>query len=393
MKKLLFCISALIIFFTVSFAQEDGYEFTVEKEIKVSPVRDQYRSGTCWSFSSLAFVEAEMIRLGKDVVDLSEMYAVRKVYQDKSVKAVRMHGEFNFGGGGALNDPMDVIRNYGIVPEEAYKGLDYGTDKHVHGELDELLDALVKAIIKNPNKELSDAWKTAITGVIDAYLGKEPENFDFKGKKYTPRTFADKVVGINPDDYVLLTSFSHHPFYKSLILEIPDNWSWASMYNLPLDEFMSIFDKSIESGYTVGWASDVSEKGFSWKNGIAIVPDEEIENLSGLEQSKWDDMSATERQKLFYTFEKPIKEKVITQELRQKAFDNYQTTDDHGMLISGIAKDQKGTKYYIVKNSWGDAGIFKGFFYASESFVKYKTISIIVHKDVVPKELRKKLGF
>ncbi|MBN2681839.1 MAG: aminopeptidase [Bacteroidales bacterium] len=393
MKKIFLSISALIIMVSFSLAQEDGYKFTVEKEIKTSPVRDQYRSGTCWSFAGLAFVEAEMIRLGKEVVDLAEMYAVKKCYEDKAEKAVRMHGEFNFGGGGALNDPMDVIKKHGIVPEEVYSGLQYGTEKHVHGEIDNLLVALVEAIIKNPNKELSTGWKAAIKGVVEAYLGEEPAHFTFKGKKYTPKTFSNEVVGINPDDYVLLTSFSHHPFYKPFILEIPDNWSWANMYNLPLDEFMAIFDASINKGYTVGWASDVSEKGFSWKNGIAIVPDEEIENLSGLEQSKWDDMSPSERQKLFYTFEKPIKEKVITQEIRQQAFDNYQTTDDHGMLISGIAKDQNGTKYYIVKNSWGEAGIYKGFFYASEAFVKYKTISIIVHKDVVPKELRTKLGF
>jgi bleomycin hydrolase len=393
MKKIVLSISALIIIISFSFAQETGYKFTIEKELKTSPVRDQYRSGTCWSYAGLALVEAEMIRLGKQVVDLSEMYAVKKCYEDKAEKTVRMHGEFNFGGGGALNDPFDVMKKYGMVPEEAYSGLKYGTDKHVHGEIDNLLSALVEAIIKNPNKELSTGWKAAVVGVVEAYLGKEPVDFTYNGKKYTPRTFADQVVGINPDDYVLLTSFSHHPYYKQFILEIPDNWSWASMYNVPLDEFMSIFDASLNMGYTVGWASDVSEKGFSWKNGIAIVPDEEIENLAGLEQSKWDDMSPAERQKMFYTFEKPIKEKVITQELRQQAFDNYQTTDDHGMLISGIAKDQAGTKYYVVKNSWGEAGIYEGFFYASEAFVKYKTISIIVHKDVVPKELRKKLGF
>jgi bleomycin hydrolase len=382
-----------------SFAQEEdnqektGYDFEVTTEIDHTPVRNQYRSGTCWSFSALGFIEAELIRMGKGEYDLSEMFVVRKVYKDKAEKHVRMHGHFNFGGGGALNDVTDVIKKYGIVPEKAYPGLEYGEEKHVHGELDKVLSEFLDGIIQNKNKKLTPAWKEAYLGILDAYLGENPSEFKYKGKTYTPRAFADEYLGINADDYILLTSYTHHPFYKPFILEVPDNWSWAKLYNVPIADLIDIMDNSVKKGYTISWASDVSEKGFSWSNGLAIVPTKKVEELDGLEKDKWEKLTKKEQQKQLYNFDEPGDEIEVTQEMRQEAFNNYQTTDDHAMLIVGTAKDQKGNEYYKVKNSWGTGGhIYNGYFYASKPFVKYKTMSIMVHKDVVPGNIAEKLG-
>lgn len=378
------------------FSQEEkseGYKFTDEKVLKVTPVKNQYRAGTCWSYSTLAFIEAEMLRLGKEEVDLSEPYVFRKAYEDKAEKYVRMHGTTNFGGGGAVNDPIDIYVNYGLIPEENYKGLNYGEDNHVHGEIDNVLKAYVDAVIENSNKKLSTAWLEGYKGILNAYFGAIPEKFSYKGKEYTPRTFADQVVGINPDDYVYLSSYTHHPFYSQFAIEVQDNWSWQKFYNLPIDELIAVYVNSVNNGYTVGWASDVSEKGFSSKDGVAIVPADSPEEMDGLERSKWETMTKKERESYLTSFDKPIKEKVITQEMRQLAFDNYQTTDDHGMLIMGLAKDQNGTRYFKVKNSWGtDYNDYGGFFYASEAFVKYKTLSCVVHKNAIPKDIAKKLG-
>ena len=399
MKKIISLLFVCVLFLNIT-AQEkadttkpEGYKFTMEKQVKTTSVKNQYRSGTCWSFSTLGFIESEMIRLGKDSVDLSEMFAVYYVYSDKAVKDVRMHGEFNFGGGGAVNDPFDVIVKYGMVPESVYSGLNYGEKNHVHGEMDEVLKDYIAGVIKNKNKKLTPVWHKGFNGILDTYLGKIPEKFTYKGKEYTPKTFAEKVVGINPDDYVYITSYSHHPFYKPFILEVPDNWSYSEFYNLPLDDMQKVIDNAINNGYSVGWASDVSEKGFSSKNGVAVVPEKDIANMSDSERSKWEKLSKREKNAKLYKFDEPGKEKVITQEIRQEAFDNYETTDDHGMQIAGIAKDQNGTKYYYVKNSWGTTyNDYEGYFYASESFVRYKTMSLVVHKDALPKDIAKKLG-
>jgi len=371
----------------------EGYKFTVVKENKCTPAKNQNRAGTCWSYSTLGFIEAEMLRLGKPETDLSEMFVVHKTYADKAKKYVRMHGTINFGGGGAVNDAIDVIRNYGIVPEEAYKGLNYGEDNHVHGELDDLTKSYVDAVIKNSNQHLSTAWFNGFEGILNAYLGVIPEKFNYNSKEYTPKTFAKEVVGINPDDYIYLTSFTHHSFYKPFIFEVQDNWSWNSYLNLPIDELQQVIESAINNGYTIGWAADVSEKGFSYKNGVAIVPVDDFKEIAGMERDKWDKMSKKDKEALIYNFDKPGKEKVISQEIRQKEFDNYLTTDDHGMLITGIAKDQNGSKYYKVKNSWGtDNNDYNGFFFASESFVRFKTINIVVHKNAIPKEILTKLG-
>jgi len=370
-----------------------GYEFTILKELPVTSVKNQYRSGTCWSFSSLSFVEAELLRMDKGEYDLSEMFVVRHSYADKAKKYVRFHGDLNFGGGGAFHDVVYVIKEYGIVPEEVYSGLEIGEENHVHSEMDAVLKGYMDAVLKNKNKKLSPVWFNGLEGILDAYLGEYPESFTYKDEEYTPKSFAEKLE-FNVDDYVEIGSYTHHPFYEKFVLEVPDNWMFDEVYNVKLDEMMEVIDYSINNGYTVAWGSDVSEKGFSWKNGVAIIPDEELTDLSGTEKEKWEKLTDKEKKESLYKFEEPVKEKNITQEMRQAEFDSYQSTDDHGMLITGIAKDQNGNKYYKVKNSWGtDGHIYDGYFYASEAFVRLKTIDIMVHKDAVPKQIRKKMDF
>lgn len=372
---------------------KDGYHFTAIKEIPNTPVKDQYRSGTCWSFSGLGFLEAEMLRKGKSEVDLAEMFIVWHTYDEKASKYVRLHGNLNFSAGGAFHDVTNIIKRYGIVPEEAYTGLNYGETKHVHGEMDRVLKKQVEAVIENPNKKLSPAWREALRGTLDSYLGEIPETFEYKGQTYTPMSFASDYVGLDMDDYVQISSYTHHPFYSKFVIEVPDNWMWGQVYNVPLEDMEAIVDNSIENGYTVAWAADVSEKGFSTsKKGVAVIPDADKQEMSDAEIARWEELSDKEKNDELYKLEKPGAEKVITQEMRQEAFDNYTTTDDHGMLIVGTAKDQNGSIYYKVKNSWGDYNNYDGFFYASKPYVKYKTMSIMVHKDAIPKSIQKKLN-
>ena len=393
----LFLAALLLVSFIVS-AQEEkkdekSYQFTVVKDIPCTPVKDQYRTGTCWSFSGLGFLEAEMLRLGKPAVNLSEMFVVYHSYSDKAVKYVRLHGSLNFGPGGAFHDVTNVIREYGIVPEEVYNGLNYGEEKHVHGELDRILLDQAKAVVDNPNKKLTTAWHDAMNGTLDTYLGKLPEKFNYEGKEYTPLSFAKDFVGLNLDDYVEITSFTHHPFYSKFIIEVPDNWSWDQVYNVPLNELEEIIDNAVNTGYTVAWAADVSEKGFSTsQKGVAVIPVVDKANMTDAEITKWEKQSEKERNEALYKLDKPGKEKEITQEVRQIDFDDYQTTDDHGMVIVGTAKDQNGTPYYKVKNSWGKYNDYDGFFFASKPYVMCKTTSIMVHKDAIPKNIRKKLN-
>jgi bleomycin hydrolase len=373
--------------------KEKGYQFTPVTEIPCTSVKDQYRSGTCWSFSGLGFLEAEMLRLGKPTVDLSEMFVVNHAYSDKASKYVRLHGSLNFGAGGAFHDVTNVIKAYGIVPEEVYRGLNYGEEKHVHGEMDRILLDEVKAIVDNPNKKLTSAWHDLLDETLATYLGPLPEKFNYQGKEYTPQSFAKDFVGLNLDDYVEISSYTHHPFYSKFAIEIPDNWSWDQVYNVPLNELEEIIDNSINTGYTVAWAADVSEKGFATsKVGVAVIPEVDKSNMTDAEISKWERQSEKDRNEDLYKLDKPGKEKVITQEMRQIDFDVYQTTDDHGMLIMGTSKDQNGVIYYKVKNSWGDYNDYNGYFYASKPYVMFKTTAIMVHKDAIPKNIRKKLN-
>jgi bleomycin hydrolase len=395
MRNLKFTFFLLAVFLTGTiFAQTDtikAYQITLDKKIPTTSVKNQYRSGTCWSFSGVSFLESEVLRLKKETVDLSEMFIVRNCYSDKATKYVRLHGNLNFGSGGAFHDVTYVLKNYGLVPEEAYPGLHYGTKKHVHGELDAVLKNYVDAIIKNKNKKITSVWHIGFDKILDTYLGDYPSKFTYKGKEYTPKSFA-KMLGLNADNYIEVTSYTHHPFYQKFPLELPDNWLWENIYNVPLDDMMRILDNALDNGYTVAWASDVSERGFSWKNGIAILPDEDAENQTGLEKDKWLNMDRKDKISYLYNFEHIVKEKKVTQEMRQEAFDNWKSTDDHGMHIVGYGHDQNGTRYYLVKNSWDVDNPLHGYFYASAEFVKCKTTGLMINKNAVPKDIAKKLG-
>lgn len=374
-------------------AQDTGeYVFTPVKELKITPVKNQSRTGTCWCFSTLGFLESELLRMGKGEYDLSEMFIVGKNYKDKADKYVRLHGKLNFAQGGSFEDVLCAWRDYGIVPESVMNGLQYGEEQHAHSEMESAASAYLGAIIKNPNGKLSPVWKKGFDGIIDAYLGEAPEKFTYNGKEYTPKSFAAEL-GLNPDDYVSLTSYTHYPFYSKFAIEVEDNWRWADSYNLPLDELMQVFDNAINTGYSIAWGSDVSEKGFT-RNGVAVAADVKSIETAGSDQDKWVGLSKSEKDaEVRKIVESPgCKELTITQEMRQKDYDNYQTTDDHGMQIYGIAKDQNGKKFYMVKNSWGTDNKYKGTWYASEPFVAYKTMNIVVHKDALPKAIKTKLG-
>ena len=359
---------------------QKGFQFETLVDLEATPVKNQGRSGTCWSYATTGFVESEMLRMGKEPVDLSEMFTVRMVYIDKAIKYVRLHGNLNFAQGGALPDVFYVLKHYGAVPQEVYEGLNYGTDINNHGELEAVLKAQLDEVIKNKNGKLTPAWKKALVATVDAYLGEYPEKFEYKGKTYTPRSFADEYIAINPKDYVQLTSFTHHPMHEEVMIQVPDNWAWGTAYNVSLDEMMDALNYALDESYPVAWATDVSEKGFSLRNGVAIVP-----------AKPYGKMTEAERKAMF---DGPKPELTITPEIRQEAYDNYETTDDHGMLITGKVKDQAGTVYYIVKNSWGerDNEFRSGYINASDAFVRYKTIGIMMHKDALPKKLKKKLN-
>jgi len=401
MKKILI-ISIISISFN-SFSQSkfetnkkySEYKFKVLKDLEATDVQDQGRTSTCWSFSSLSFFESEIIRIKKERHNLSEMFIVRNAYLGKSENYLRMYGTFTFGPGGAFHDIPWVIKRYGIVPEEVYGGLNYGASAHKHSEMEAVVESAVKALAKKPqNGKLTPVWKNGIEGILDAYLGELPSNiedynFTYKGKKYTPKTFSESL-GLNMEDYISLTSFTHHPFYSNFVLEVQDNWALQSSYNLPLDEFMEVMESALMKGYTFAWGADVSEKGFGYRDALAILPeDESTIKKSGKDSKRYNDAGA---ERISNAFNSPVKEKQISQKDRQIAFDNQETTDDHGMHVTGLVEDQNGTKYFIVKNSWGESNEKDGYFFASFPYVRYKTLNIQVHKDVLSKDLKKKLG-
>ncbi|MGP1362486.1 MAG: aminopeptidase C [Bacteroides sp.] len=370
-------------------AEKTVFQFTDEVLVPQTSVKDQNRSGTCWSFSALSFFEAEILRTTKKEYDLSEMFVVYHNYHEKAEAYVRYHGTMEFSPGGSFGDVLEILKKYGVVPEGDYKGLQYGEDNHVHGELDNILRAYVDAVNKNANRHLTTAWLRGYDGILNAYLGELPTEFTYEKKKYTPKKFAESL-GVNFNDYEFYTSYTHHPFYTPFVLEIQDNWRRGMQQNVPLDEMMEIIDNALKNGYSVAWGADVSEKGFMWDKGVAIMPEKPTAETAGMEVMKWAKMSKKERNEFPKNITEPVPEIKVTQELRQAAFDNWETTDDHGMVICGIAKDQKGTKYYKVKNSWTEENPYKGYFYASEAFVRYKTMNIMVNKNAVPKTIRQK---
>ncbi|MBQ6253522.1 MAG: aminopeptidase [Bacteroidales bacterium] len=369
-------------------APQPEYKFTVVKENPITSVKNQNSSGTCWCFSTISFLESEIIRIKgiKDAAqypDLSEMFVVGQSYKDRAEKFVRLNGQLNFGAGSEADDVLDVIRDYGIVPQEAMPGKQA---LPVHGELDAVTKAYVEAIAKKPNRTLSENWKSGFDAVVDNFLGVPPTTFEVNGKTYTPASYRDEL-GIVPDDYVTITSFTHHPFYTKFAIEVSDNWRWDTAYNVPLDEFMQILKEAIEKGYTAAWGSDVSEAGFS-RTGVARLVDT-TPAIPQTDQQRLTGNGPAPGQRPVVEIPKEI---VPTQEWRQKGFDEQTTTDDHGMHIFGMAKDQEGTLYYMVKNSWGESGNYKGIYYASENFVAGKSMDIVVHKDALSKDIKKKLG-
>ncbi len=372
---------------------QKGYQFTSVVDLKATPVKNQASTGTCWCFATTSFIESELIRMGKGEFDLSEMFIVRYNYINRMRDNYLRRGEGNLGQGSLSHNFMHVFREYGIVPEEVYSGINYSSPLHNHGELNRFVGAIAKVPV-DTRRESAEYWKLT-NSMLDIYLGEVPEKFNYKGKSYTPKSFAAEL-GINPDDYVEITSFSHAPFYTKFPLEVPDNWAHAHFYNVPLDELIEIMDYSLNKGYTVNWDGDVSEKGFSHANGVAInpaiasIPD----NYATTDRARFEKMTPAQRTEAAYQFDGPVPEIKVTQEIRQAGYENFTTTDDHLMHVTGIVKDQNGTRYYITKNSWGTANSkYNGYLNMSESYVRAKTIFIMVHKDAVPAAIRTKLGF
>ena len=370
---------------------ESGRKIEFISKIPTTPVRDQYKTSTCWSFSGISFLETELIRMKKGEYNLSEMFFVRHNYEKKADRYVRMHGKTNFAAGGEVNDVTDVYAEFGIVPETIYTGLKPDETNHRHGEMDRILSKYVETLVSSEDNDLSPVWKEGYVKLLDSYLGELPEEFEYQGQNYTPQSFAESL-DIDPDDYVMITSFTHEDYYKSFILEIPDNWSWAESYNVPLDEFVEIVDSALIKGYSVSWAADVSENGFNFSKGLAVVPKlcYSDDNSRGLK--KWMKKSSNEKDKLIFSFDQAVEELEVTPEIRQVAFDNFSTTDDHGMHILGLARDRSGRMLYYVKNSWGTDNPFEGYFFVSKPYFRYKTISIMVHKEAIPEKIFKKLA-
>lgn len=373
MKKIfIIALSALVCAGVTAQDGKKGYVFTTVDSLAITPVKDQANSGTCWSFSSIGFFESELLRLGKGEHDLAEMFVVHKTMEDRAKAAVRLHGDIEFAQGGSFYDVVYCWKNYGMVPQEVMPGIMYKSDRINHTELTAVAKAYVDALAKGNLKKLSDVWQKGFSGIYDAYIGECPEKFTYNGKEYTPQSYAESL-GLNMDDYVSLTSYTHHPFYEQFVIEIQDNWRWGLSYNLPLDEFMAVMHNAIKTGYTFAWGADVSETGFlRSKPAVCVIPSEEDKENKILRE--------------------PGEEMTITQEMRQEAYDNWETTDDHGMQIFGIAKDQNGKEYYMMKNSWGKYGKYKGFAYISKPYAAYKTINIVVNKKAVPKHIAKAIG-
>lgn len=391
MKKGLFLVAGALVALCavaeepkVIIPDSTGFKFTDVKVIKTTPVKDQNKSGTCWCYSTNTFFEDEILRKTGKQVHLSEGFVVYHCYLDKAIKYIRMDGRINFAEGGSAIDVPYVWKNYGMVPNEVYTGMVNGDKKFATAELTDALSGYVNVINKNQMKKLSPAWVKGFKGILDAYMGELPEKFKWEGKEYTPQSYAASLP-INLDDYISVTSFTHHKFYEPFMLEVADNWLWSSSMNVPLDEMKAIVDYALDKGYPIAWGADVSEKGFKWRKGYALLVKEKDENdLSGTDRERWEQLSDKDREEEKWEIKGPCPELDVTQESRQLGFDNKETTDDHGMVIVGKAVDQEGNKYYKVQNSWDTNQLYHGFIYVSEKYFLAKTMNIYLNKEAIP---------
>ncbi len=389
MKKLI--VSAMMLFIASgAFAQDDlinkikdnksdktNFHFTIIKQLDNTSVKDQGSSGTCWSYSGNSFLESEVYKKHKKVIDIAEIYAARKTYEDKAQLYVLMDGAINYGDGGELHDVINMYRKYGTVPQEAYTGLINGAVRNNFNTMQDKLKSIIDSV-KTQKAPVNINWTKTFSQTLDKYIGAVPQSFTYKGKTYTPQTFAKEVMDLDPNDYIELSSYKDYPYYSEFFLPLPDNWSGDHAYNVPMQDLTDIIDYALKEGYTVGWATDVSEPYFSWKNGVAYVPDLDIYNITAEQKAN--------------LFTSPKPDKKITEQMRQDAINNKTTTDDHGMHIVGLAKDQTGKEYYIVKNSWGISNDFQGYLYVTKPYVQLKSTAILLNKDGIPKDIRKKLN-
>ena len=367
--------------------------FTTVKENNITSIKDQNRSGTCWDYSTLSFFEAEILKATGKEYDLCEAFVANKTYMERAIQVVRYHGDCQFSQGGSAEDVLSTLKTHGICPEDAmpFPGSLYGDSLNNFNEFFTLLEPYVEAISKSSAKKISNQWKVGLQGILDAYLGKCPEEFTYQGKKYTPKTFV-KSLGINLDDYVSITSYTHHPFYTAFAVEVQDNWRFPLSYNLPMDEMMRVIDNAVEQGYTIAWGGDVSEDGFT-RSGLAYAVDSKAtQSLRGSDMARWLKLTPAVKRDIIDSLGCNVPEIIPTQEMRQERFDNWELTDDHGMLIYGVAKDQNGKEYYMVKNSWGESGNYKGIWYMTKTFIAANTMDFLVNKNAIPKDIRKKLG-
>lgn len=390
MKKRNFILLSLSLVGSIALAQDNlvnslknnasenpDFQFTIIKELGNTSVKDQGSSGTCWSYSGNSFIESEMIRNGKEAVDLAEIFTARNSYYDKAKLYVLNGGSIAWGEGGAFHDVINMYKKYGAVPQDVYTGLQFGQARNNFGEMSSVLKSMLDAYVKNPSGKLSPNWLDNVNALLDSYLGAYPHEFVYKGKKYTPQTFAKEVVGVDPADYVEISSYKDYPYFEQFVIPVPDNWTHDRLWNVPMEDLTKIIDYSLEKGYTIAWATDVSEPYFSNKNGVAYVPDIDLNNIDAKTKAE--------------LFKGPKPDKKITEDMRQEALNNLTTTDDHGMQIVGLAKDQTGKEYYVVKNSWGNSNDFEGYLYVSRPYVQFKSTGILVHKDGIPKDILKKL--
>ena len=367
--------------------------FTVVKEIPVTSMKDQNRSGTCWDYSTLSFFEAEILKATGKKYDLCESFIANKTYMDRAIQVVRYHGDCQFAQGGSAEDVLATLKTHGICPEEAMPvpGSLYGDSLNNFNEFFSVLEPYVAAVAKSSAKKISNAWKNGFQGILDAYLGKCPEKFTYEGREYTPKSFM-QTLGLNLDDYVSITSYTHHPFYTGFAVEVQDNWRFPLSYNLPMEEMMQVIDYALEQGYTIAWGGDVSEDGFTRKGLAYAVDTKATESLAGSDMAKWLKLAPTKRTSILDSLGCKVPEVVVTQEMRQERFDNWELTDDHGMHIYGLAKDQNGKEYYMVKNSWGETGDYKGTWYMTKAFIAANTMDYLINKKAIPADIRKKLG-